>query len=59
MAEEENRESLLKEYYYPDCPGCKVEQRKASQQGFPFRDVLNIWFIVVASCETFFPSLFA
>ena len=55
MAEEEYSESLLKkEHYYPDCPGCKVEQYKASQQGFPFRDVFNIWIIVVASGQFFF-----
>ncbi|PON86770.1 Major facilitator [Trema orientale] len=59
MAEEENnRESLLKkEYYYPDCPGCKVDQYKASQRGFPFRDVFNIWIIVVA-CSLPISSLF-
>ncbi|PON59729.1 Major facilitator [Parasponia andersonii] len=59
MAEEENnRESLLKkEYYYPDCPGCKVDQYKAAQRGFPFRDVFNIWIIVVA-CSLPISSLF-
>ncbi|XP_062092079.1 protein ZINC INDUCED FACILITATOR 1-like [Humulus lupulus] len=60
--EEEHREKLLKkEYYYPDCPGCKVDQYKASQRGFPFRDVFNIWIIVVASSlpiSSLFPFLY-
>ncbi|XP_030491860.2 protein ZINC INDUCED FACILITATOR 1 isoform X1 [Cannabis sativa] len=67
MAEEEEQQSvqreklLKKEYYYPDCPGCKVDQYKASQRGFPFRDVFNIWIIVVTSSlpiSSLFPFLY-
>ncbi|PON59738.1 hypothetical protein PanWU01x14_157950 [Parasponia andersonii] len=61
MAEEDRecnniRESLLKKeyYYYPNCPGCKVERYKDLQQGFPVLDLLRLWIIVLATdCKIF------
>ncbi|GMN59282.1 hypothetical protein TIFTF001_028356 [Ficus carica] len=51
MAEDsETQEPLLeKTKYFPDCPGCKVEQYKDSQTGFPFLDIFRIWIIVIAN----------
>ncbi|PON86778.1 Major facilitator [Trema orientale] len=68
MAEEDRecnniRESLLKKeyYYYPNCPGCKVEQYKDLQQGFPVLDLLRLWIIVLATAlpiSSLFPFLY-
>ncbi|KAM6600767.1 hypothetical protein CsatA_020376 [Cannabis sativa] len=63
-----HRERLLipkeeeKEYFYhPNCPGCKVQQYKDLQQGFPVRDLFRIWAIVLASAlpiSSLFPFLY-
>ncbi|KAF3434301.1 hypothetical protein FNV43_RR25404 [Rhamnella rubrinervis] len=58
---EESRERLLKTEYYENCPGCKVEQYKELQRGFPIRDLLNIWFIVLSNSlpiSSLFPFLY-
>lgn len=57
------RESLLiKEELYPNCPGCKVEQYKDSQRGYPIRDLIRVWIVVLASGKDFsrfrFPIFF-
>lgn len=60
MAEDhEYRESLLRkeeEYYYPNCPGCKVERYKDLQKAFPVRDLFRIWVIVLATGNCFYIS---
>lgn len=47
--EEGCRERLLKKNYYEDCPGCKVDQYKESQRGFPFREFFSMWIIVLGT----------
>ena len=46
---DENRERLLKEedYYYENCPGCKMEQYNQLHRGFPFRQLLMVSLIVL------------
>ncbi|KAL5568747.1 hypothetical protein UlMin_025322 [Ulmus minor] len=61
MAEEEFSEGLLKKEYYPDCPGCKLDQQKELQRGFPYRDLFSMWMVVVASAlpiSSLFPFLY-
>lgn len=63
MAEDsETQEPLLeKTKYFPDCPGCKVEQYKDSQTGFPFVDIFRIWIIVISNAlpiSSLFPFLY-
>ncbi|PON78119.1 Major facilitator [Parasponia andersonii] len=59
MAQDQDQrsESLLINEYYPDCPGCKVDRYKNSQRGYPFRDLIFVW-IVVLSCALPILSLF-
>ncbi|GER30109.1 zinc induced facilitator-like 1 [Striga asiatica] len=33
---------LQKDYYFDDCPGCKVDQRKELQRGLPIKQVLTV-----------------
>ncbi|KAK1362689.1 hypothetical protein POM88_047167 [Heracleum sosnowskyi] len=35
-------ETLLKNEYYENCPGCKVDQHKAVQHGFPIKKLFTI-----------------
>ncbi|KAL5568748.1 hypothetical protein UlMin_025323 [Ulmus minor] len=61
MAEEEFSEGLLKKEYYPDCPGCKLDQQKELQRGFPYRDLFSMWIVVVATAlpiSSLFPFLY-
>ena len=48
---------LIKKKFDPDCPGCKAEQYRDSQRGFPIRDILRVWFIVL--CNGKFVCLFS
>ncbi|KAB1225525.1 Protein ZINC INDUCED FACILITATOR-LIKE 1 [Morella rubra] len=59
--EEGCRERLLKKNYYEDCPGCKVDQYKESQRGFPFREFFSMWIIVLGTAlpiSSLFPFLY-
>ncbi|EXB44279.1 hypothetical protein L484_012198 [Morus notabilis] len=52
---------LIKKEYFPNCPGCRVEQYKDLQRGFPIRDLIRIWMIVLASAlpiSSLFPFLY-
>lgn len=52
--ERQLKERLLKkEELYPNCPGCKVEQYKEMQRGYPVRDFFRIWLIAVAAGKCF------
>jgi RNase P subunit RPR2 len=45
-------ESLLKkQYYHENCPGCKVDQAKELKKDVTFRNVFNIWIVVLCSCK--------
>lgn len=45
------RETLLKEKYYENCPGCKVDKAKELKIDVSFRNLLNIWMVVLCSCK--------
>ncbi|PON86786.1 Major facilitator [Trema orientale] len=54
-------ESLLINELYPNCPGCKVDHYKNSQRGFPIRDLLFVWIVVLSSALpilSLFPFLY-
>lgn len=53
MTEECSTQRLLKEDYYENCPGCEVEKYKEFQRGIPFRDLLNIWIVVITNGKKF------
>ncbi|XP_024018074.1 protein ZINC INDUCED FACILITATOR-LIKE 1 [Morus notabilis] len=56
-----NREPLLRNEYFSDCPGCKVEQHKDLQRGFPIKDIIRIWIIVLANAlpiSSLFPFIY-
>lgn len=52
MAGEDVKERLLKKNYYENCPGCKVDEYKAVQQGFPIKELFVIWIVVLATGRT-------
>ncbi|PHU09836.1 putative peptide/nitrate transporter [Capsicum chinense] len=65
MAGEEVKETLLnkreEQYYYDNCPGCKVDLHKAGQTGFPIKELLSIWVVVLGTAlpiSSLFPFLY-
>ncbi|MCL7043311.1 hypothetical protein MKW94_006912, partial [Papaver nudicaule] len=50
--ENSNREPLLSEkeevLYYDDCPGCRIDHRKETNLGAPYKELVYIW--IVALC---------
>ncbi|CAO2831397.1 unnamed protein product [Amaranthus hypochondriacus] len=60
----ENKESLLSKqnvYYYENCPGCKVEKRKAENPNLPWLHFFYIWIITLSSSlpiSSIFPFLY-
>ncbi|XP_056164461.1 protein ZINC INDUCED FACILITATOR-LIKE 1-like [Syzygium oleosum] len=61
MAVEEQKEALLQKHYYENCPGCKVEKLKESRRGFPIRELVSIWIVVLCSAlpiASLFPFLY-
>ncbi|PHT40999.1 putative peptide/nitrate transporter [Capsicum baccatum] len=65
MAGEEVKETLLnkreEQYYYENCPGCKVDLHKAGQTGFPIKELLSIWVVVLGTAlpiSSLFPFLY-
>ncbi|KAG6763345.1 hypothetical protein POTOM_030759 [Populus tomentosa] len=49
MAEEYREALLKKDDYYENCPGCQVDQLKELKKGFPFRDLISIWIVVLCT----------
>lgn len=49
MTTEDIKQRLLEQDYNENCPGCKVDRRKVLQQGVPYREVLIIWVVTLAS----------
>ncbi|XP_010557807.1 PREDICTED: protein ZINC INDUCED FACILITATOR 1-like [Tarenaya hassleriana] len=46
----EYKDALLgKTKYHDECPGCKVEQMKERRRGFPFRELVFVWIIVLST----------
>ncbi|KAF9676481.1 hypothetical protein SADUNF_Sadunf08G0006400 [Salix dunnii] len=61
MAEEYREALLKKDVYYENCPGCKVDQLKELKRGFPFRELISIWIVVLCTAlpiSTLFPFLY-
>ncbi|KAL3731838.1 hypothetical protein ACJRO7_028667 [Eucalyptus globulus] len=61
MAAEEQEKALLEKYFHENCPGCKVEKYKESQKGFPIRELLSIWIVVLCTAlpiSSLFPFLY-
>ncbi|GAU16395.1 hypothetical protein TSUD_117440 [Trifolium subterraneum] len=40
---------LKKQHYYENCPGCKVDKAKDLKTDVSFRNLLNIWMVVLCS----------
>ncbi|XP_074337892.1 protein ZINC INDUCED FACILITATOR-LIKE 1-like isoform X2 [Apium graveolens] len=53
MAGEDVEERLLKKNYCENCPGCKVDQYKAVQQGYPIKELFVIWIVVLATGSSY------
>ncbi|CAJ2638645.1 unnamed protein product [Trifolium pratense] len=49
MEEMNDGEALLKKKYYENCPGCKVDKAKELKTDVSFRNLLNIWMVVLCS----------
>ncbi|CAN1298537.1 Protein ZINC INDUCED FACILITATOR-LIKE 1 [Linum perenne] len=52
---------LLKKHYYENCPGCKVDQRKELNTGWPVRELLSIWILVLSTTlpiSSLFPYIY-
>lgn len=59
--EDERQVPLLKKLYYEDCPGCKVERLKDTNQGIPWKTLVSIWIIVLCNAlpiSSLFPFLY-
>ncbi|KAI9115322.1 hypothetical protein K1719_013641 [Acacia pycnantha] len=55
------RQPLLKNRYYENCPGCKVEQAKQMYQGVPLRHVTSVWIVTLCTAlpiSCLFPFLY-
>ncbi|KAK9067477.1 hypothetical protein SSX86_014807 [Deinandra increscens subsp. villosa] len=58
---ESNKPLLDKVYYQEGCPGCYVDRKKELQTGFPIKEVLFIWIIVLSVAlpiTSLFPFLY-
>ncbi|KAJ6989102.1 hypothetical protein NC653_021859 [Populus alba x Populus x berolinensis] len=58
MAEEYREALLKKDDYYENCPGCQVDQLKELKKGFPFRDLISIWIVVLCTGKTLIANHF-
>ncbi|KAI9115438.1 hypothetical protein K1719_013757 [Acacia pycnantha] len=45
----DNKEPLLKNRYYKNCPGCEVDRAKQLNQASPFKHLLNIWMLTMCT----------
>ncbi|PWA21780.1 major facilitator superfamily domain protein [Artemisia annua] len=43
----ELKEELLEPVYHDNCPGCKVDRDKRMKTGFPLKELIFIWVIVL------------
>ncbi|KAL5095867.1 hypothetical protein RYX36_000194 [Vicia faba] len=61
MEDENVRETLLKKNYHENCPGCKVDKAKQLKTDVSFRNLFNIWTVVLCSSlpvSSLFPYLY-
>ncbi|XP_026414233.1 protein ZINC INDUCED FACILITATOR-LIKE 1-like [Papaver somniferum] len=59
----DHREALLKKnkVYYENCPGCKVDYRKDTQTGIPYKEFFFVWIVVLGTAlpiSSLFPFLY-
>ncbi|CAL1374004.1 unnamed protein product [Linum trigynum] len=57
----ESKVPLLKKQYYENCPGCKVDQLKEAKTGWPVRELISIWILVLSTTlpiSSLFPYLY-
>lgn len=47
--EDERKVPLLKKVYYEDCPGCRIEKRKDTDDRIPWKMLVSIWIIVLGN----------
>ncbi|CAL5201213.1 unnamed protein product [Lathyrus oleraceus] len=61
MEDENVGDTLLNKKYYENCPGCKVDKAKELKTDVTFRNLLNIWMVVLCSSlpiASLFPYLY-
>ncbi|XP_052622818.1 protein ZINC INDUCED FACILITATOR-LIKE 1 isoform X3 [Lactuca sativa] len=61
MGGNEFKKPLLNKVFYKNCPGCNVDQYKELQTGYPIKEVLCIWFLVLSTAlpiSSLFPFLY-
>ncbi|XP_074310751.1 protein ZINC INDUCED FACILITATOR-LIKE 1-like [Silene latifolia] len=61
MGEETKIPLLLEKEYYEDCPGCKIEKIKNTQEGLPLKTLAGVWVIVLCNAlpiSSLFPFLY-
>ncbi|KAL8159649.1 hypothetical protein V2J09_001186 [Rumex salicifolius] len=57
----QTKQPLLEKVYYENCSGCRLEQRKQTQESIPFRTLFSIWTIVLCNSlpiSSLFPFLY-
>ncbi|CAK8570285.1 unnamed protein product [Lathyrus sativus] len=61
MEDENVRDAFLKKNYHENCPGCKVDRAKELKIDVSFRNLFNIWTVVLCSSlpvSSLFPYLY-
>ncbi|KAI5411100.1 protein ZINC INDUCED FACILITATOR-LIKE 1 [Lathyrus oleraceus] len=56
-----NQPLLKKQHYHENCPGCKVDEAKELKKDVTFRNIFNIWMVVLCSTlpvASLFPYLY-
>ncbi|KAI3862817.1 hypothetical protein MKW98_008657 [Papaver atlanticum] len=64
--QDSNRTGLLSKtekdvVYYVNCPGCKIDDRKAKNLGIPYKELVYIWIVVLSAVlpiSSLFPYLY-
>ncbi|KAK9148951.1 hypothetical protein Scep_007708 [Stephania cephalantha] len=54
-------EPMLKKVYYRDCPGCRMDQRKETRRGIPYKEFTYVWVVTLCNAlpmSTLFPYLY-
>ncbi|KAL8233893.1 hypothetical protein R6Q59_019993 [Mikania micrantha] len=57
----ELKDELLDHGYHENCPGCKVDRQKRIQTGFPIKELIFIWVVVLCVAlpiSSLFPFLY-
>ncbi|KAF5791057.1 putative major facilitator superfamily, MFS transporter superfamily [Helianthus annuus] len=54
-------DELLEQVYHENCPGCKVERDKRIRTGYPIKELISIWVVVLCVAlpiSSLFPFLY-